>query len=403
MAQRLVIIGAGFAGMYAALSAARLRDACGVSARDLEIALVSPEPVLVVRPRLYETNPESLTAPLGDVLSAIEVGYVRGKVETIDTKAQQIDIVIPTGSRRILRYDRLVLATGSRLHRPAIPGLAEYSFSVDQLEDAISLDRHLHDLAKRPFSKARNTVIVAGGGFTGIEVAAEMPSRLRKILGQDTRLRVVIIERKSDIASDMPAEPRAVIKEALRTSGIEISSGTDIAALDAAGVTLADGARIESETVIWVAGLRATSLTAQIPGMRDELGRLLVDRDLRVSEAPGVFATGDACKAACDDLGNYTVMSGQHAARLGAFAGNNAAAELLGFPTRQYHQKNYVTCLDLGEAGALFTQGWNRTIALVGEEAKKLKRQINTVWIYPPPATRAAALASADPERVIDL
>ena len=79
------------------------------------------------------------------------------------------------------------------------------------------------------------------------------------------------------------------------------------------------------------------------------------------------------------------------------------AAELLGLPTRHYHQKTYVTCLDLGEAGALFTRGWNRTVELVGEEAKKLKRQINTVWIYPPPATRAAALASADPERVIDL
>lgn len=403
MGQRLVIIGAGFAGMYAALSAARLRDACGTSVRDLEIALVSPEPALVVRPRLYEPNPESLTAPLGDVLSAIEVGYVRGKAETIDTKDQQIDIVIPTGSRRLLHYDRLVLATGSRLHRPEIPGLAEHGFSVDQLEDAISLDRHLHGLAARPSSNARNTVIVAGGGFTGIEVAAEMPSRLRKILGQDTRLRVVIIERNTDIASDMPAEPRGIIKEALRTSGIEIFSGTDIAALDEAGVTLADGTRIESETVIWSAGLRATPLTAQIPGTRDELGRLLVDRDLRVSEAPGVFATGDACKAACDDLGNFTVMSGQHAARLGAFAGNNAAAELLGLATLQYHQKTYVTCLDLGEAGALFTQGWNRTIALVGEEAKKLKRQINTVWIYPPPATRAAALASADPERVIDL
>jgi NADH dehydrogenase len=403
MAKRLVIVGAGFAGMYAALSAARLRDACGASVRDLEIALVSPEPVLVVRPRLYEPNPEHLTAPLDDVLSAIQVGYVQGTVETIDTHGRQIDVVIPTKSRQVLLYDRLVLATGSRLHRPAIPGLAEHGFSVDQLEDAVALDRHLHSLAARPVSNARCTVIVVGGGFTGVEVAAEMPSRLRKILGQDAKLRVVIIERNADIVPDMPAEPRALIEEALHNSGIETCLGTNIAALDEAGVTLSDGTRIESETVIWTAGLRAAPLAAQIPGERDDLGRLLVDRDLRVPEAPGVFATGDVCKAACDDLGNYTVMSGQHAARLGAFAGNNAAAELLGLPTRHYHQKTYVTCLDLGEAGALFTRGWSRTIELVGEEAKKLKRQINTVWIYPPPAARGAALASADPERVIDL
>lgn len=399
---RLVIIGAGFAGMYAALSAARLRDASRTSVRDLEIALVAPEPTLVVRPRLYEPNPESVSAPLGELLTAIDVDYVQGAVESIDTRGRCIQIASPIRDR-LLTYDRLVLATGSRLFRPLIPGLAEHGFSVDQLDDAIALDRHLHSLAARPPSEARTTVIVAGGGLTGIEVAAEMPARLRKILGQDANVRVIIVERNEAIGPDMTAEARAIVEKALDDFGIATRLGVSIAALDESGVTLSDGARIASETVVWVGGLRAAPLTAQIPGEHDELGRLLVDRDLRVPKAPGVFAAGDACKAACDDLGNYTLMTGQHAARLGAFAGNNAAAELLGLPTRHYHQKAYVTCLDLGEAGALFTRGWNRTVELVGEEAKNLKRQINTVWIYPPPATRAAALASADPERVIDL
>ena len=400
---RLVIVGAGFAGMYAALSAARLRDAGRVSSSDFEIVLVAPEPTLVVRPRLYEPNPEKVSAPLGDVLAAIDVGYVRGIVDTIDPRGRAIEIVSANDSRRILTYDRLVLAAGSRLFRPAIPGLAQYAFSVDQLEEAIALDRHLHGLAKRPVSEARNTVIVAGGGLTGIEVATEMPARLRKILGKDANVRVIIVERNPAIGPDMTAEARAIVEKALHDFGIATRLGVSIGALDESSVTLSDGGHIDSETVIWVGGLRAAPLTAQIPGERDELGRLLVDRDLRVPKAPGVFAAGDACKAVCDDLGNHTLMTGQHAARLGAFAGNNAAAELLGLPTRHYHQKTYVTCLDLGEAGALFTRGWNRTVELVGEEAKKLKRQINTVWIYPPPATRAAALASADPERVIDL
>ena len=79
------------------------------------------------------------------------------------------------------------------------------------------------------------------------------------------------------------------------------------------------------------------------------------------------------------------------------------AAELLGLPTQPYQQKVYVTCLDLGEAGALFTRGWERTVEMVGEQAKKTKQEINTVWIYPPRPDRAAALASADPERVTDL
>ena len=89
---RLVIIGAGFAGMYSALSAARLRDIQGVSPDELEIALVAPEPTLVVRPRLYEPKPETLTAPLQDVLKAIDVVYVRGLAETIDTKGRKVEL-----------------------------------------------------------------------------------------------------------------------------------------------------------------------------------------------------------------------------------------------------------------------------------------------------------------------
>jgi NADH dehydrogenase len=403
MQQRLVIIGAGFAGMYAALSSARLRESKKVSAEALEIALVSPEPTLVVRPRLYESNPETLTAPLGNVLEAIGVVYVRGQVETIDTRARSLDIIGPGGEHRILTYDRLVLATGSRLFRPPIPGLVEHGFSVDQLDDALKLDRHLQGLTSRPASRARDTVVVAGGGFTGIEAATEMPTRLRNIFGQDHKFRVIIVERNSSIVPDMGPNPRPLVEKALRELGVESRVGVSVAALDASGVTLSDGERIESATVIWAAGMRAAPLTAQIPAERDNLGRLLVDCELRVPGVSGVFATGDAAKAACDDLGNHALMSCQHATRLGAFAGNNAAAELLGVPARPYHQEAYATCLDLGAAGAVFTLGWDRKIDKIGADAKALKKQINTVWIYPPPAERAAALAAADPAHVSEL
>lgn len=400
---RIVIIGAGFAGMYAVLSAARLRDIQGVSPEKLEIALVAPEPTLVVRPRLYEPKPETLTAPLQDVLKAIDVVYVQGHAEAIDTKSGVVEIAATQGARKKLSYDRLVVATGSRLFRPNVPGLAEHGFSVDQLDDAIALDRHLHKLSSRPASKARNTVVVAGGGFTGIEAATEVPSRLREILGKDAQVRVVIVDRNEAIAPDMGAGSRPVIQDALRKLGVETRLGVGVASLDKSGVTLSSGEHIECETVIWAAGMRAAPLTAQIPAERDQFGRLLVDRDLRVPSVDGVFATGDAARAACDDVGNYALMSCQHATRMGAFAGNNAAAELLGVPTRPYHQKAYVTCLDLGEAGALFTRGWERTVEMVGDVAKKTKQEINTVWIYPPKAERAAALASADPERVTSL
>jgi NADH dehydrogenase len=289
------------------------------------------------------------------------------------------------------------------LFRPLIPGLAEYAFSVDQLDDAIALDRHLHSLADRPASRTRDTVVVAGGGFTGIEVATEMPARLCAIFGKNAEPRVVIVERGDAIAPDMGAEPRPIIEDALREMGVQTRLGAAVAALDGSGVTLTDGARIESATVIWAAGMRAAPLTAQIPGERDNFGRLLVDRELRVPSVPGVFATGDAARAACDDMGNYALMSCQHATRMGAFAGHNAAAELLGAPTKPYHQEAYVTCLDLGPAGAIFTRGWDRKVEMVGAKAKKTKHEINTEWIYPPRPERAAVLASADPERVTAL
>lgn len=400
---RLVIIGAGFAGMYAALSAARLRDIRGVTPEELEIALVSPEPTLVVRPRLYEPNPETLTASLLELFNATDVVYVRGRAETVDANSRTVGIATREGGRKSLSYDRLVVASGSRLFRPNIPGLAEHSFSVDSLDDALALDKHLHGLAGRPATNGRDTVVVVGGGFTGIEAATEIPARLRRILGNDVQTRVIIVDRNNAIAPDMGPDSRPVIDDALRKLGVETRLGVGVASLDKSGITLSSGEHIGTETVIWAAGIRAAPLNEQITAERDNSGRLLVDRDLRVPGVPGIFATGDAARAACDDEGNFALMSCQHATRMGAFAGNNAAAELLGVPTKPYHQKAYVTCLDLGEAGALFTRGWERKVEMVGEVAKKTKREINTVWIYPPKAERAAALASADPERVTDL
>jgi len=264
---RIVIVGAGFAGMYAALSAARLRDIQGVAPEMLEIVLVSPEPTLVVRPRLYEANPETLTAPLLDVLRAIDVVYLQGSVETVDTKVRAVKITTAGRAEQIIAYDRLILATGSRLFRPDIPGLAQYGFSVDQLGDAIALDRHLHDLAKQPSSKMRDTVVVAGGGFTGIEAATEMPARLRATFGKNANPRVVIVERNDVIASDMGAGPRPIIADALHELGVETRLGVGVASLEKSGVSLTNGEHIETATVIWAAGMRAAPPTT-VTGIR---------------------------------------------------------------------------------------------------------------------------------------
>ena len=400
--QRILIVGAGFAGMYAALCAARLRDEQGVSPDTIEIAVVAPEPRLVIRPRLYERAPETMVASLAELFEAVDVRYEQGRADVIDSTSKSAVIVGPDGTRRSLRYDRLVLAAGSQGFKPDIPGLAKYGFSVDQLDDAIALDHHLSGLAKRPPSADRDTVVVAGGGFTGIEVATEMPSRLRAILGPQANVRVIIVDRNDAIAPAMGPNPRPLIEKALREAGVETRLGVGVSLLNETGVTLSDNQSIDSATVIWAAGMRANPLTEQLQAERDRSGRLVVDRNLRVPEVPTIFAAGDTALAATDDLGHRALMSCQHANRLGAAAGHNAAADLLDVALEPYQQKNYVTCLDLGPSDAVFTRGWDTKVELIGDKAKAMKREINTQWIYPPRPNRADAYKAAEWARLVD-
>ena len=113
MTQHIVIIGSGFAGMYSALAAARLRDLQGVGREALEITVVAPDPALTVRPRLYEAHPIEMSAPLEALFHSTEVRYIQGKAETIDAASDRIVVLAPDGTRSALPYDRLILAAGS--------------------------------------------------------------------------------------------------------------------------------------------------------------------------------------------------------------------------------------------------------------------------------------------------
>lgn len=398
MTHRIAIIGSGFAGTWAALSAARARAQSGRSRHDLQITVISPQPMLVIRPRLYEAALDEMTPDLQALFDTVDVRHVAARVERIDSGARTLHLVAADGqSRSTESYDRLVLAAGSVLNLPPIPGLKEHAFDVDQIESARVLDRHLRALAQEPASAARNTVAVAGGGFTGIETATELPHRLREIFGTGVRPRVILVERADAIGPDLGPGPRPQIHEALRELGVDVRTGVAAAAIDAGGLVLDSGERIDARTVIWTAGVRANPLAEQIAGERDRFGRLHVTEELRVKGMSDVFATGDVAYAATDDAGHHALMSCQHAIALGRAAGHNAAAGLLDLPGHPYRQEKYVTCLDLGAWGAVFTEGWDRQVKFQGMEGKNIKRTINTQWIYPPQGDRDAVLAAADP------
>ncbi|KWR76157.1 MULTISPECIES: NAD(P)/FAD-dependent oxidoreductase [Pseudomonas] len=395
MKQQILVVGAGFGGLWSALSAARLLDRH--ERHDVQISLLAPQAELRIRPRFYEPDVGRMFAPLDALFDTVGIRFVQGSAERIDEQAQSVGYRDAAGRQGELGYDRLVLATGSQLARPPVPGLDSYAFDVDQIESAARLEAHLKALRNRPASPARNTVVVVGGGFTGIETATEMPARLREALGAEQDIRVIVVDRGAQVAAALGEGIRPSIIEASTKLGIEWLPDASVAAVDADGVSLADGRRIDSHTVIWTGGLRASPLTGQLSGERDALGRLHVDGNLKVRGQAKVFAAGDVAYAATDDLGNHAVMSCQHAISLGRHAGNNAAADLLGVPPTPYRQPKYVTCLDLGAWGAVYTEGWDRQVKLLGEQAKELKTQINTLWIYPPAADRSIALAAADP------
>lgn len=397
MTYHILIAGSGFAGTWAALSAAR---AAALAERedDIAITVISPEPRLVMRPRLYEASIEGMDPDIAPLLAAVGAEHLAAKVETIDARARTATVVLGDGSWQTLSYDRLVLATGSVLNRPPIPGLADHAFNVDQIAEARRLSAHLHGLAKRPDSDARNTVVIGGGGFTGIEAATEMPSRLRAILGADAPIRVIVVERAAEIGPELGANPRPVIEAQLEAEGVEVRTGVGVTQVAPDHVVLSDGSRIETCTLIWTAGVRANPLAAQVPGERDALGRVAADAFLRAPEANGVILAGDVVRVAADEAGNLAMMSCQHALILGRVAGHNAVQDLLGLPLHAYSQPNYATCLDLGPQAAMVSYGWDRQVAMTGPEAKALKTTINTLWIYPPEADREAAFAVAGPD-----
>ena len=397
--KRILVLGGGFAGLWSAVGAARKLDELSLSPDAVEVTLVNRDAFHGIRVRNYEADLTSVRVPLDDVLGPVGVRRVEGEVGGIDLAGRAVSVETASGSQ-MLRFDRLVLALGSQLVRPDIAGLAEHAFDVDTYGGAARLDQHLRSLAASPESPGRFTVLVVGAGLTGIETAAEMPARLRALMAQtgvDRPCRVILADRQPQVGSDMGASARPVIEEALAALGVETRLGIEVVTINPAGATLRSGEFVAAATVVWCAGMRAHPLTRFFDAAHDRFGRLAVDEFLQVKAVPGVFAAGDVARALMDE-GHASVMSCQHARPMGRFAGHNVVCHLLGLPMLALRIPWYVTVLDLGAWGAVYTEGWTRQVVRKGMAAKQTKRVINCERIYPPlTGDRAAILAAAAP------
>jgi NADH:quinone reductase (non-electrogenic) len=398
-AKQIVVLGGGFAGLWSAVGAARKLDELGLGPEEVVVTLINRDGYHCIRVRNYEADLSEVRVPLDDVLGPVGVRRLEGEVAGIDLAGQTVAVIIANGQRTI-PYDRLVFALGSQLLRPNVPGLAEHGFDVDTYNGATRLNTHLQSLLSLPASAGQLTVVVVGAGLTGIEAATEMPGKLRALLAQaDTMrpFRVILADHNPQVGSDMGESARPVIEDALAALGIETRLGIEIVAIGPSGVTLRSGEEIPAATVVWCAGMRANPLTQLFPVERDRFGRIPVDAFMRVNGVANVFAAGDVAWSMMDDR-HASVMSCQHGRPMGRFAGHNVVCDLFGLPMLPLRIPWYVTVLDLGPWGAVYTEGWERIVVTKGEAAKKTKQLINCQRIYPPlTGNRQEILAAAAP------
>jgi NADH:ubiquinone reductase (H+-translocating) len=388
--KHVVVVGAGFAGLWAGIAAKRqlLDMRC---ASEAAVTIINRESYHNIRVRNYEKDLSEVCIPLSDVLGPVGVRNLQAEVCDIDVGTREVRVGEAPQRQFTVAYDRLILAAGSQLMRPQIRGSGKFGHDVDTYTAAKRLAEHLRMLP-RMSDGGRSTVVVVGAGLTGLEVATEMTERLEELFPNGGK--VILVDRHPYLGSNLGPHARPVLEQATTALNIECRLGTGVAEIKNNCVILESGEIIATCTVVWCGGVRASPLTVKICGERDAAGRLLVDEYMRVRGVADVFAAGDVASATVDSS-HQSVMSCQHGRPMGRYAGTNAAAELFGQPMLPLVLDWYVTIVDLGRWGALYTKGFDRQVFATGLEAKKTKQTINRERIYPPRSGKAEEILAA--------
>lgn len=344
---KVFIIGAGFAGVWSAISAMRL-SRLQQQPQNIDITLINKDEYHGIRPRYYEPDLTDVRIPLEKILTPIGIKFQLGTVVHIDHHQQNLQFKNTAQKLETCKYDKLILAAGSQLNMPPIPGLDTYGFNVDSYAAAKQLANHLQKLPYHP-GKGQYTAVIVGGGFTGIETATELVDRLQQIAPSKGLVRIIVIDH-SEIASTLGKEPRRVIQKVFHDLNIEAKTNVRVSNIDKDFIQLDNGEIIETRTVVWTAGMRASNLTQFFSTELDKLARLSVDPYLRIKGVKNCFAAGDVAAAMPDET-HYAPLSCQHAMPQGRIAGHNVIADLLNLPLIPYEQRKIVTCLDLGTWG----------------------------------------------------
>jgi NADH dehydrogenase len=326
-----LVLGGGFAGGYVA----RLLGKHGAT-------IVSRENFMLYTPNLPEAasgtlEPRHVVVPLR--MMCPHADLVLGEAVSLDELTRHVVVKTEAGGIE-LEYEELVVALGAVARVLPVPGLAEHALGFKDLADAIALRNHVlrqleaADAAVDPQVARRHlTFVFIGAGYAGVEALAELADLVRDALRYYPRLREieqrwVLVDAAPKILPEIPKKLGDYAARELAKRGVDIRVGTTLDSLDAEAATLSDGERIETVTLVWTAGVKATPLVGRFGLPLDERGRVIVDSTLKVEGRENVWSLGDCTRVPnAATPGQFDPPTCQHALRQARRLAKNIVAE----------------------------------------------------------------------------
>ncbi|MGV9697645.1 NAD(P)/FAD-dependent oxidoreductase [Streptomyces sp. NPDC003470] len=326
MKHRIVVLGAGYAGCYAAGTLARR-----LSPADAEITVVNAVPDFVQRLRLHQLAAgQAIEAPpLADVFAGTGTRLQVARVVAIDPERRVVALADAAYGDGELGYDTLVYALGSRGDDHGVPGASEHAFDIASRPSALRLRERLDSLGGRGESRS---VVVVGDGLTGIETATEIAESRPGVS--------VTLVARGELGDRLSAGARGHLRRACDRLGVTVLEHTVVDAVEATRVLCADGTALASDAAVWAAGFAVDPIAAAGGLEVTENGRIVVDRTMRSVSHPNVYAVGDSAYAIGDNgrplpmscaSAGYTGMQAV-AAIVGRLTGRTIANTKLDYP-----------------------------------------------------------------------
>jgi NADH:quinone reductase (non-electrogenic) len=354
--KRVIIIGGGFGGLYAAKTLRRT---------PVRITLVDRRNYHLFQPLLYQVataalNPSDIAAPIRAVLRKQgNVSVIMGDVTAIDLDGRIIRLT--DGE---LAYDLLIIATGATHSYFGHPEWEENAPGLKTIEDALEIRRRVllaFEAAERESDPERQrawlTFVVVGGGPTGVELAGALSEIARQTMLRDFRrinpssARVILIEGNERLLPPYPPDLSAKAASQLRALGVEVMTSTIVTRVTdhevSAGETI-----IPTRTILWAAGVQASPLARSLGVPLDRAGRVLVAPDLSVPGHPDVFVIGDLAAVTQDD-GTPVPGVAPAAIQEGIHTAKNIASIVNGEPTVPFHYRDKGSLATIGRAAGV--------------------------------------------------